>query len=126
MLKQAICSVFSAKNLFDVFSSSSVTAVSAFHLLDTMNMHLPFALVIGKLRTKPTSAYTPPGHASVSLLLYHSASFLFPSKLVFLYFIPGERYGYPLHFSCLKNPTDREAWQVTFHRVAKSQTGLSK
>ena len=82
MLKQAICSVFSAKNLFDVFSSSSVTAVSAFHLLDTTNMHLPFALLIGKLRTKPTSAYTPPGRASVSLLLYHSASFLFPSKLL--------------------------------------------
>ena len=81
MLK-AICSVLSAQNLFDVFSSSSVTAVSAFHLLDTVNMHLPFALVVVKLRTKPTSAYIPPGRASVSLLLYHSASLLFPSKLL--------------------------------------------
>ncbi|KAF4012931.1 hypothetical protein G4228_002962 [Cervus hanglu yarkandensis] len=43
---------------------NSVTAVSAFHLLDTVNMHLPFALVIAKLRTKPTSAYIPPGRAS--------------------------------------------------------------
>ena len=81
MLKQAICSVFSAKNLFDVFSFNSVTAVSACYLLDAANIHLPFALVIGKLRTKPSSAYIPPGRASVSLLLYHSASFLFPSKL---------------------------------------------
>ena len=27
--------------------------------------------------------------------------------------------GNPLHFSCLGNPTDREAWQATVHRVAK-------
>ena len=38
---------------------------------------------------------------------------------------PGERNGNPLQYSCLENPMDREGWQVTIHRVAKSQTLLS-
>ena len=32
---------------------------------------------------------------------------------------PGERNGNPLQYSCLGNPTDREAWRATVHRVAK-------
>ena len=35
---------------------------------------------------------------------------------------PGGGHGKPLHYSCLENPMDREAWWATFHRVAKSQT----
>ena len=35
---------------------------------------------------------------------------------------PGGGHGNPLHFSCLKTPMDRGAWQATFHGVAKSQT----
>ena len=35
---------------------------------------------------------------------------------------PGGGNGNPLQYSCLKNPMDRGAWQVTGHRVAKSQT----
>ena len=38
---------------------------------------------------------------------------------------PGEGNGYPLHYSCLRNPMDREAWQGTVHGVTKSQTRLS-
>ena len=38
---------------------------------------------------------------------------------------PGGRYGNPLQYSCLKNPTDRGAWQATVHSVASSQTWLS-
>ena len=38
---------------------------------------------------------------------------------------PGEGNGKPLQYSCLVNPMDRGVWQVTVHRVAKSQTGLS-
>ena len=34
---------------------------------------------------------------------------------------PGEGNGNPLHYSCLENPTDKEAWQATVHGVAKSQ-----
>ena len=30
--------------------------------------------------------------------------------------------GNPLQYSCLENPMDRGAWQVTVHRVTKSQT----
>ena len=30
----------------------------------------------------------------------------------------------PLHYSCLENPIDREAWWAMVHRVAKSWTGL--
>ena len=35
---------------------------------------------------------------------------------------PGEGNGKPLQYSCLENPMDRGAWQVTVHGVAKSQT----
>ena len=37
----------------------------------------------------------------------------------------GEANGYPLHYSCLENFTDRGAWQATVHGVAKSHTQLS-
>ena len=35
---------------------------------------------------------------------------------------PGEGNGNPLQYSCLGNPMDTRAWQVTVHRVAKSRT----
>ena len=38
---------------------------------------------------------------------------------------PGEGNGNPLQYSCLENPKDGGAWQVTVHRVTKSQTQLS-
>ena len=38
---------------------------------------------------------------------------------------PGEGNGNPLQYSCLENPTDREAWWATVHGVTKSQTRLS-
>ena len=31
-------------------------------------------------------------------------------------------HGSPIWYSCLENPTDREAWQATVHRVSQSQT----
>ena len=34
----------------------------------------------------------------------------------------GGGLGNPLHYSCLENPMDREAWQAIVHRVAKSWT----
>ena len=37
---------------------------------------------------------------------------------------PGGGHGNPLQYSCLENPMDREAWQTTVHRVAKSWTRL--
>ena len=36
--------------------------------------------------------------------------------------IPGEGNGNPFLYSCLENPMDRGAWQVTVHGVTKSQT----
>ena len=33
--------------------------------------------------------------------------------------IPGEGNGSPLQYSCLGNPMDREAWQVTVHGIAE-------
>ena len=33
---------------------------------------------------------------------------------------PGEGNCNPLQYSCLENPTDRGAWQVTPHEVAES------
>ena len=38
---------------------------------------------------------------------------------------PGEGNGYSLQYSCLQNSMDEEAWQVTVHGVAKSQTQLT-
>ena len=32
---------------------------------------------------------------------------------------PGGGHGNPLQYSCLENPTNRGAWQATFHGVAK-------
>ena len=37
---------------------------------------------------------------------------------------PGEGNGYPLQYSCLENPMDREAWWATVHGVTKSWTRL--
>ena len=34
---------------------------------------------------------------------------------------PARGHGNPLQYSCLQNPTDREAWQATVHRITKSQ-----
>ena len=32
---------------------------------------------------------------------------------------PGERNGNPFKYSCLENPTDREAWRATVHGVTE-------
>ena len=32
---------------------------------------------------------------------------------------PGAGKGYPLQYSCLRNPMDTEAWWATVHGVAK-------
>ena len=37
---------------------------------------------------------------------------------------PGEGNGYPLQYSCLENPRDREVSQATVHGVAQSQTRM--
>ena len=37
----------------------------------------------------------------------------------------GEGNGNPLQYPCLENPMDREAWYVTVHGLANSQTQLS-
>ena len=34
----------------------------------------------------------------------------------------GGGHGNPLQYSCLENPTDREAWWATVQRVTKSWT----
>ena len=34
--------------------------------------------------------------------------------------------GYPLQYSCLRNPMDRGAWRATVHGVAKSRTWLKQ
>ena len=34
---------------------------------------------------------------------------------------PGEGNGYPLQYSCLRNPMDREAWWAIVHGVTKSR-----
>ena len=38
---------------------------------------------------------------------------------------PGGRNGYPLQYSCLENPMDRETWWATVHEPTKSRTWLS-
>ena len=38
---------------------------------------------------------------------------------------PGEGNGNPLQYSCQEKPMDREAWQATVQRVAKSRTDVA-
>ena len=38
---------------------------------------------------------------------------------------PGGGNDNPHQYSCLKNPSDRRAWQATVHGIAKSWTRLS-
>ena len=38
---------------------------------------------------------------------------------------PGEGNGNPLQYTCLEKPMDREAWQVTVHRVARVKHDLA-
>ena len=38
---------------------------------------------------------------------------------------PGERNGYPLQYSCPRNPMDRGAWWAAVHGVTKSCVQLS-
>ena len=33
---------------------------------------------------------------------------------------PGEGNGNPLHYSCLENPMDREAWRAAVHGTEKN------
>ena len=40
--------------------------------------------------------------------------------------VPGGGHGNPLQYSCLENPMDRGAWWAMVHRVAKSQTQLTR
>ena len=35
---------------------------------------------------------------------------------------PGEVNGYPFHYSCPENPTDRGSWQATVHGVTELDT----
>jgi len=37
---------------------------------------------------------------------------------------PGGGNGNPFQYSCLENPMDREAWQVTVHGVARVRHDL--
>ena len=39
---------------------------------------------------------------------------------------PGEGNGNPLQYSCLVNPTDREAWRTTVHGVTKESETTTK
>ena len=39
--------------------------------------------------------------------------------------ILGGEHGNPIQYSCLENPMDRAAWQVTVHRDTENQTGLN-
>ena len=38
---------------------------------------------------------------------------------------PEEGNGYPIQFSCLKNPMDRGTWRLIVHGIANSQIWLS-
>ena len=52
-------------------------------------------------------------HLLISWLQSPSAVILEPPKIKFLTVSTGEGNGSPLQYSCLENPVDRGAWQVT-------------
>ena len=39
---------------------------------------------------------------------------------------PGGGHGNPLQYSCQENPMDIAVWQITVHRVTKSQTQMNQ
>ena len=61
-----------------------------------------------------TSVQNPPASAGVTGLIPGSGR------------SPGESHGNPLQYSCLENPMERGAWQVTVHSVSKRWTQLKQ
>ena len=83
----------------------------------TMGCHLPLYLVDIKPRVPgSTVVKNPPAKGQDSR---HTGSIPGSGRS------PGEGNGYPLQYSCLGNPMDREAWQATVHGITKSWTQLS-
>ena len=67
-----------------------------------------------------------PGGSVVKNLPATSAATVDVSLIPGLGRYPGKGNGNPLQHSCLENPTDREAWWATVHRVAQNQTRLKR
>ena len=75
------------------------------------------------LKNPPTNARGFPGGSDAKASAYNAGD---PGSIPGWGKSSGEGNGNPLQYSCLENPMDRGAWQVTVHAVAKSQTQLSK
>ena len=60
--------------------------------------------------------------AAVPNLFWHQGLVLWETIFPQLEWWGGEGNGTPLQYSCLENPTDREAWWAAVHGVAKSRT----
>ena len=69
--------------------------------------------------TTPSSILGFPGGSEGKVSAYNAGD---PGSIPGSERSPGEGNGNPLQYSCLENPTDRGAWRVTVHSVAKSQT----
>ena len=72
-------------------------------------------------------AYT---HTHTHIMAYYSTIGMsevmpFTTIRMDLEMIIGEGNGTPLQYSCLENPTDREAWKTAIHGVAEGWTRLS-
>ena len=74
----------------------------------------------GDMGLIPGSGRSPNGSAVNNLLANAGDMGLIPGSGR----SPGEGNGNPLQYSCLGNPMDRGAWQVTVRGVAKSQARL--
>ena len=58
-------------------------------------------------------------HTQLSLIL---PTLLHKNFSDYIILAPGEGHGNPLQYSCVENPMDRGAWQITVHRIAESGT----
>ena len=54
--------------------------------------------------------------------IYHVVHYRDASLILGLGKSPEEGHGNPLQCSCLENPMDRGAWQITVHGISKSWT----
>ena len=95
---------------------------SKFLFLVFLSVFLQFPHLIFRSESAYTKNVCVP-HSSVSKESACSAGDL--GSLLGLGRSPGEGNGNPVQYSCLENPVDRGAWQVTVLGVAKSQTRLS-
>ena len=98
------------------YSKSVMPFLSCFSALDLFPYPLEVFAVLSFICTALRSALGFPGVLDSERSAFNAGD---PDLIPGSGRSPGEGNGNPLHYSCLKNPVDRGAWQATVHGIAK-------